>query len=890
MLRNFWFQFHWLLGITAGVILALVGFTGGMLSFQDEILHAINPGIVSVTPRGAELSPAELMERVRTANPGKRIQSFTISGDPAESARVMFAPERKPEQNAANEATRAPNPDTQNSGAPNPQAAPRPGGPRGEVRYVDPYTGELLPPARGREFFQTVEQLHRRLLLSEPGKQIVGAATLCLLALALSGLYLRWPRHAGDWRAWLTFSTKKKGRGFLWGLHSTAGTWALLFYLLTGFTGAAMSYDWLRNGLYDLAGVPRPQFPGGPGNAGAGMNRLAAAAENGGNAPREAGEERRRQRENTADESHGDRDHDRQGKRPFARNGDGATVRGEARNRDAGGVQPGRPAFDAAAAWAVFQRSVPAYSTATLRLPERPGQPAQFTYLDPVPQHERAFNRLSVDAAGAVLQHERYADKPLAAKLLGSLFPLHSGSFFGLPAVILIMAASLTMPLFAVTGWMLYLDRRRNQRAARAEAKAAAAEPAQGAPAEEFLIGYASQTGHAERLAWQTAAALQAAGLSAAVHPLSQVNGEMLGRYRHALFIVSTFGDGQPPDNGRGFLHRVMPRSLPLPGLRFGLAIFGDRQYDTFCGFGRALDLWLRKQGAQPLFDTIEIDDGDAAALRRWGEQIVTLGADEAALQTQPYGQWRLAERRCLNPGSQGDPVFHLELEPVDPPQAKWVSGDLAEILMRHAVQNGRAPTRQFSIASLPQDGRVHLLVRQARLPGGALGLGSGWLTEQAALGGRIEMRIDPHRGFRLPEDDRPLILVGNGTGIAGLRSHLKARVRAGRRRNWLVFGERNAAHDFHYREDIEAWQAQGFLERIDLAFSRDQAGRVYVQQRLREAADALRAWVDDGAAIYVCGSLEGMAPAVDEALADVLGAAKLDRLAAEGRYRRDVY
>ncbi|HEX7639702.1 MAG TPA: hypothetical protein VF457_14995, partial [Burkholderiaceae bacterium] len=88
----------------------------------------------------------------------------------------------------------------------------------------------------------------------------------------------------------------------------------------------------------------------------------------------------------------------------------------------------------------------------------------------------------------------------------------------------------------------------------------------------------------------------------------------------------------------------------------------------------------------------------------------------------------------------------------------------------------------------------------------------------------------------------------------------------------------------------IEAWQAQGVLERLDLAFSRDQTDRPYVQQRLREAAGTLREWVADGAAIYVCGGRAGMGEGVHDALIEVLGAAAMQALAREGRYRRDVY
>ena len=146
------------------------------------------------------------------------------------------------------------------------------------------------------------------------------------------------------------------------------------------------------------------------------------------------------------------------------------------------------------------------------------------------------------------------------------------------------------------------------------------------------------------------------------------------------------------------------------------------------------------------------------------------------------------------------------------------------------------------------------------------------------------------NRSFHPPEDARPLILIGNGTGIAGLRAHLHARARAGYRRNWLLFGERTAQHDFFFRSEIEAWRDTGVLERVDLAFSRDQAARRYVQHLVAAAAAEVRTWVSAGAAVYVCGSLQGMAGGVSDAFADALGAEALTRLIEEGRYRRDVY
>jgi sulfite reductase (NADPH) flavoprotein alpha-component len=267
----------------------------------------------------------------------------------------------------------------------------------------------------------------------------------------------------------------------------------------------------------------------------------------------------------------------------------------------------------------------------------------------------------------------------------------------------------------------------------------------------------------------------------------------------------------------------------------------------------------------------------------------VLAGVTDAPDWTRPrYGRWRLTERRRLNPGSPGDAAFHIRLEALE--AATWEAGDILEVGPRNdpaevaallarlgldpaapvAAEDGATlaealswrrlphddtapaatpqalvdalpplPHREYSIASLPADGGVELLVRAMKRADGKPGLGSGWLTAHAAEGAEIAARVRTNRAFHGPSDDRPLILIGNGTGLAGLRAHLKARAAASaRHRNWLVFGERTAAHDYFHRDEIEAWRANGVLARLDLAFSRDQDRKVYVQHRLMEAAD----------------------------------------------------
>src|SRR5690606_38081067 len=105
--------------------------------------------------------------------------------------------------------------------------------------------------------------------------------------------------------------------------------------------------------------------------------------------------------------------------------------------------------------------------------------------------------------------------------------------------------------------------------------------------------------------------------------------------------------------------------------------------------------------------------------------------------------------------------------------------------------------SREYSIASIASDGVLELIVRQERHADGHLGLGSGWLTEYLPLHGSVSLRLRRNSGFHLPQAPAPLVLIGNGTGLAGLRSLLKARIAAGERDNWLLFGERNRAHDF---------------------------------------------------------------------------------------------
>lgn len=436
---------------------------------------------------------------------------------------------------------------------------------------------------------------------------------------------------------------------------------------------------------------------------------------------------------------------------------------------------------------------------------------------------------------------------------------------------------------------------RRRRRAIAREARSLLPSSDRAAP---LLVAHASQTGTAEQIAWQTARSLQLAGVPAQVMSLGALARDGLSGVERALFVVSTYGEGDPPDAAAPFVRGTMLERRGaaggLAGLHFGMLALGDSSYARYCGFGRTLDDWLREQGALPLFERIDADRVADAAIERWRQQLAHLaGTRDAPDWSGPeFSRWMLCARERLNPGSDGEAACHLELRPAaDAALPCWEAGDLMQVLVP-----GESQPREYSIASIPADGGVHLLVRQARRADGSIGRASGWLLGTAQPGDLLEARIREHRGFRIEDNARrPWILIGNGTGIAGLRALLKAREAAGAAatddaRCWLLFGERSARHDAFYAADIDRWRRSGLLVHCDLVYSRDQAERRYVQHRLAECRDQVRAWIDAGAAIYVCGSLQGMAAAVDAVLEETLGRIQLDLLTRSGRYRRDVY
>jgi sulfite reductase (NADPH) flavoprotein alpha-component len=218
-----------------------------------------------------------------------------------------------------------------------------------------------------------------------------------------------------------------------------------------------------------------------------------------------------------------------------------------------------------------------------------------------------------------------------------------------------------------------------------------------------------------------------------------------------------------------------------------------------------------------------------------------------------------------------------------------------------------RLAPRLYSIASSQavHPDTVELTVRVVRYSTygrSRLGVASGQMGERANVGAVLPIFLHSNQNFRLPEDSSaPAIMIGPGTGVAPFRAFLEERRAKGDTgKNWLIFGDQHRATDFLYEELWTEMKADGTLTRLDTAFSRDQAHKIYVQDRIRENAGELYAWLECGAIFYVCGDAVRMAKDVEQALLDAIARGSngtLDRAAEylammkqQKRYRRDIY
>ena len=556
-------------------------------------------------------------------------------------------------------------------------------------------------------------------------------------------------------------------------------------------------------------------------------------------------------------------------------------------------------------------------------------------------------------------------------------------------------------------------------------AAAGAMASAVGGGASDITILVGSQTGNSEKLAEQTHQLAASRGLRTVVKKMGDYKLPQLKAEKNLLVIVSTHGEGTPPDNTKEMYEFLFSKRAPsLKHVHYAVLGLGDSSYEFFCKMGVDFDRRLEELGAQRIHPRVDCDVDYESAAEGWMDAVLkelstrvevssapiagagfpalSLASASAYSRKNPFpsvmlenivlnGRGSIKETRHIElslegsglayePGdvlgvyptnapdvveellvalraAGGEPVTvdgketsiyealfrHLEITTLTRPMIQKYAAlaaqskldDLLAEANKKAFQHyldGREiidlltdfparelplqafvdmlrklPPRLYSIASsLKQHpDEVHLTVVAVRYHAhgrSRKGVCSTYFADRIGEYTTVPVYVDHNQNFKLPADPAtPIIMVGPGTGVAPFRAFVEERDAIGASgKSWLFFGDQHFTTDFLYQAEWLKYLKQGRLSRMNVAFSRDQEQKVYVQHRMLEQSRDLYAWLQEGAHFYVCGDEKRMAHDVHEALLKVVekeGALNREQaeeyvktLQKDKRYQRDVY
>lgn len=541
------------------------------------------------------------------------------------------------------------------------------------------------------------------------------------------------------------------------------------------------------------------------------------------------------------------------------------------------------------------------------------------------------------------------------------------------------------------------------------------------APASKNItVLYGTESGNCEMLAEKVVKAAKKNGHKGKLTNMADISAKDLAKSETLFVIISTWGDGEPPEAAETFYEELMAGGVDLKGVDFSVCALGDSSYEQYCQTGIDMDQQFEKLGAKRIVDRVDCDVDFDEPFEKWEASLWDkLGASSAAAvlptgassapavafdKKNPYPAEILAnvvlsgdcsaketfhvefslegsgfdyqpgDVLCVIPQNADDTISDI-LSAIDLPAGEEVelknigkttlgdalknhlditgiskkvatniqalsgSDKLADLIAGKAEMSfkdwnyGREiidllefddlpktasaqqivdcfralPPRLYSIASSPKahPDEVHLTIAAVRYQTHdkkRKGVASTFLADEGKPGTKVNVYLHRNKNFRLPENgDTPIIMVGPGTGIAPFRAFIEERAETeAKGDSWLFFGDQKYNEDFLYQLEIQDHLSTGALTKLDVAFSRDQPEKVYVQHKMEEQAAELWAWLEKGAHFYVCGDASRMAKDVNDTLLDIISkqgnktpeeaAEYLKALKTDQRYQRDVY